>query len=118
LTESTIEGSRKWSPDQPLFRPPGHYAGRAWWLPLADDVRRAVDWFKFYQSSGARKTFVKYDTRDLFLFVLRGLPILGARLGQTEEQHHDGVQAGSLRRPGKPPACCEGFNWSKVSPRI
>jgi hypothetical protein len=55
-------------------------------LLLSDEARSKVDWEKFYAVIGASDGFVQYDVADLFEFVLRGFPILGAHVGQAEHK--------------------------------
>jgi hypothetical protein len=118
MVESTIEGARNGVQTNKLSERLANYdaTGRAWWLPLSAEVRKAVDWFKFYQFIGGAEDFVKYDVGGLFEFILRGLPIVGARVAQDEDQKQmvcSGFVAAVLEATG----VLRGINWSKVSPQ-
>jgi len=118
MVESTIEGGRNGVQTNRLSQRLADYdeGGRAWWLPLADDVHQAIDWFKFYQFIGGAEDHVRFDTGGLFEFILRGLPIIGARIGQAEHRDRmvcSGFATAVLEAAG----VLRGINWSKVSPQ-
>ena len=116
MTESTIEGGRNGVQTNRLSERLAEYDGRAWWLPLSDDIHEQIDWFKFFNFIGATEDHVRYDTTGLFEFILRGLPIVGPRIGQKE--HVDQmVCSGFVTAVLESCGVLRGINWSKVSPQ-
>jgi hypothetical protein len=118
MVESTIEGDRNGVQTNRLSERLATYdeGGRAWWLPLADDIHQAVDWFRFYQFIGGAEDHVRYDIGDLFEFILRGLPVTGPRIGQAERQDRM-VCSGFVTAVLEAAGVLRGINWSKVSPQ-
>ena len=117
ITESTIENGRNGVQTNRLSERLASYdtGARAWWLPLSDEIRREIDWFKFYQFIGASEDHVGYDTMDLFEFILRGLPIVGSRIAQKENREQmvcSGFVAAVLESCG----VLRGINFSKTTP--
>src|ERR1035438_7526620 len=55
-------------------------------LRLDDPTRAKIDWEQFYAVIGAAEDRVKYDIPDLFEFLIRDVPILGARMAQGEHK--------------------------------
>jgi hypothetical protein len=118
MVESTIEDNRNGVQTNRLSERLANYddGGRAWWLPLAGDIHQAIDWFKFYQFIGGAEDHVRYDTSDLFEFILRGFPIIGPRIGQSE--HRDRmVCSGFVTAVLEAAGVLRGINWSKVTPQ-
>lgn len=118
MTESTIENGRNGVQTNRLSERLANYdlGGKAWWLPLADEIRQNIDWFKFYQFIGASEGHVTYDTGGLFEFILRGIPVLGPRLGQAEHRTQM-VCSGFVTAVLESCGVLRGINWSKVSPQ-
>lgn len=118
IVESTIEDGRNGVQTNRLSERLASYdtGGRAWWLPLSDEVHKQIDWFKFYQFIGASEDHVKYDVGGLFEFIARGLPVLGARIGQKEHQDQM-VCSGFVTAVLESCGVLRGINWSKVSPQ-
>lgn len=56
-------------------------------LRLSDAVRAKIDWTTFYAVIGAAEDHVKYDIPDLFEFLVRTAPVLGARVAQGEHKN-------------------------------
>ena len=86
IVEATIEGKRNGVQTNPLGDRLANYdrRGRAWWLQLSPEVRKAMNWFKFYEYIGASQDKIGYDIPALFHFLLRTLPIIGPRIFQKE----------------------------------
>ena len=117
MTESTIEHGRNGVQTNRLSERLANYApgSRAWWLPLSDEIRREIDWFEFYKFIGASEDHVKYDAGDLFEFLARGIPILGPRIAQKENQEQM-VCSGFVTAVLEAAGVLRGINWSKTTP--
>ncbi len=116
MAESTIDGARNGVQTNPLEARLANYDGSAVWLPLSEEIHKAIDWFKFYQFIGGAEDFVKYATNDLFDFILRGLPVAGVRLWQQEDRARM-VCSGFVTAVLEASGVLRGINWSKVSPQ-
>ena len=89
VTNSTIEGvvSGPQTVELETFLKTQYLKGRAWWLRLSPEIRKLIDWEKFYAFIGGCEGFVKYDIEGLVGFVARQLPVLGSYLCQTNDPH-------------------------------
>jgi hypothetical protein len=118
MVESTIEGDRNGVQTNRLSERLANYdaGGRSWWLPLADDIHRAFDWFQFYQFIGAAEDHVRYDKGALFEFILRGFPIIGPRIAQAEHRNQM-VCSGFVTAVLEAAGVLRGINCSKVTPQ-
>ena len=85
-------------------------------LRLDDATRSRIDWFKFYEVIGAAEDRVGYDIPDLFEFLIRDVPILGARVAQGE---HKARMVCSSWVTAVLESCgvLTGINWTQVTPQ-
>jgi hypothetical protein len=85
-------------------------------LRLDDATRSKIDWFKFYEVIGAAEDHIGYDIPDLFEFLIRDLPILGARVAQGE---HKARMVCSSWVTAVLESCgvLTGINWTEVTPQ-
>ncbi len=88
IVESTIDGKLNGVQTHPLgSRVENYDAGAAIAvLRLSAAARAKLNLFRFYGFIGAAEGHVRYDTPDLVEFLLRDVPILGARLAQGEHK--------------------------------
>ena len=85
-------------------------------LRLNDATRSKMDWEKFYAVIGANDGRVRYDVADLFEFLIRDVPALGARVAQSEHQTKmvcSAWVAAVLESCG----VLTGINWTQVTPQ-
>ncbi len=90
--------------------------GTATALLLSAASRQKIDWQKFYRWIGACQDHVSYDVQGLFDFLLRDIPMIGARVAQGEKLDRMVCSAfvcSTLTRCG----LLNGMNWSKCSPQ-
>jgi hypothetical protein len=97
VTSSTISSLLSGPQTEPLIEVLGaDYAqGRAWWLPLRDDIRALGDWVTAGAFIDVAQSFVRvggpkavqYDKAGLLGFVLRETPIIGAYICQASDPH-------------------------------
>jgi len=85
-------------------------------LRLDDPTRSKIDWEKFYAVIGAAEDHVGYDIPDLFEFLIRDVPILGARVAQGE---HKARMVCSSWVTAVLESCgvLTGINWTEVTPQ-
>jgi len=85
-------------------------------LRLDDATRSRIDWERFYAVIGAAEDRVAYDIPDLFEFLLRDVPILGARVAQGE---HKAKMVCSSWVTAVLESCgvLRGINWTQVTPQ-
>lgn len=90
---------------------------RVWWLPLSREVRKEINWEKFYSFIEACDNGkVSYDIPGLFGFLWRLIPIVGVRVAQGENKSKmfcSGTDAAILEAAG----VLRGINISKISPQ-
>src|ERR1035441_38039 len=88
ICESTIQRGRNGVQTNPLGATiAGYDAGASIAaLRLDDTTRCKIDWEHFYAVIGAAEDHVGYDIPDLFEFLIRDVPILGARVAQGEHK--------------------------------
>ena len=94
------------------YAPGGQAAG----LRLSQASRGRIDWEKFYAWLGACDGHVAYDVDGLFEFLLRDIPVIGARVAQGEKLDAMVCSAfvcSTLTRCG---LLC-GVNWTKCTPQ-
>jgi hypothetical protein len=85
-------------------------------LRLSDAARKRIDWFEFYKVIGASDGFVKYDVANLFDFLIRDIPVLGARVAQGENKTAM-VCSSWVTAVLEASGLLTGINWTKVSPQ-
>jgi hypothetical protein len=85
-------------------------------LRLDDPIRAKIDWEQFYKVIGAAEDRVKYDIPDLIEFLIRDIPVLGARVGQGE---HKARMVCSSWVTAVLESCgvLTGINWTQVTPQ-
>jgi hypothetical protein len=86
-------------------------------LLLSDAARARLDLMKFYEWIGECDGLVTYDTRDLFEFLLREIPIAGAREWQQESSKAmvcSGFVTSTLIKSG---VLSPGINWTQWGPQ-
>ena len=85
-------------------------------LRLDDTTRSKIDWEQFYAVIGADEDRVKYDIPDLVEFLIRDVPILGARVAQGE---HKARMVCSSWVTAVLESCgvLTGINWTEVTPQ-
>lgn len=89
---------------------------KAWWLPLATEVRRLLDLQKFYAFIGACDRIVHYDVAGLFGFLGRELPIVGPYICQSPDPAKmfcDAYVIATLEAAG----VLRGINERKMTPQ-
>ena len=80
-------------------------------------ARARLDLMKFYEWIGECDGLVTYDTRDLFEFLLREIPIAGAREWQQESSKAmvcSGFVTSTLIKSG---VLSPGINWTQWGPQ-
>ena len=88
VTESTINKKRNGPQTNPLgeILTTDYSAGsQAAWLPLRDDIRKQIDWEKFYAFIGGVEDHCRYDIEGLVLYASKFLPFLGPFINQAED---------------------------------
>ena len=118
IIEATIEGVRNGVQSNLLAGRLANYdsRGRAWWLPLSPEVRKAMNWFQFYKYIGSTESRIRYDTAGLFHFLARAVPFIGPRTYQAENSAAlfcSGFVAELFEQSG----ILRGINTSKVTPQ-
>lgn len=85
-------------------------------LRLNDATRSKIDWGKFYGVIGAAQDHVGYDIPDLFEFLIRDVPIVGARVAQGE---HRAKMVCSSWVTAVLESCgvLTGINWTQATPQ-
>ena len=118
LSESTIENGKSGAQTNPLGTTLANYGpgARAWWLQLADEDRKLINWKGFYQAIGEADGIVPYDIPGLGGFLARTIPVLGPRIFQTENQRQR-VCSAHVVYVLEGSKLLRGFNYSKVTPQ-
>jgi hypothetical protein len=118
MNESTIEAGRHGVQTNPLGATLANYGdgARGWWCPLADDVRKDFDLYRFYAAVGSADGIVGYPIKGLLGFLARSLPIIGSRVGQSENQKAE-VCSQYFARVFEEMRILRGVNYQEITPQ-
>lgn len=118
ISESTLNDTHNGAQTNPLGETLAYYGdgASAMALFLKEDFRRTIDFQKFYAFLGAAETYVHYDVKGLFGFLLRQLPLLGPYFCQAENPRQmfcDAYVIAAFEASG----ALRGINYRKMTPQ-
>ena len=85
-------------------------------LRLSNEVRGRINWETFHSVIGAADGRVEYDIPDLFEFLIRSVPVLGARVAQGEHKTKM-VCSSWVTAVLESSGVLTGNNWTQVTPQ-